>query len=163
EMTGVNLNALSDVVNHKSISGNSRLVGRSMYGDLDGFTFKTSFDDNGVRIINDKELLAGCGNLVSVLFLGDSFMQGYDDRNTLPYHVAKYFKNELNTCIKTYNAGTSSFSPAIFVPQPRKLLPILRPDYIVVDVDETDLFDDVVRYSQLIVRNNRGQNIAVKA
>jgi hypothetical protein len=42
------------------------------------------------------------------------------------------------------------------------LLPILRPDYVIVDVDETDLFDDFVLYRQLIVRNERGQNIAVK-
>jgi lysophospholipase L1-like esterase len=163
DMARFNLNWLSDVVNHKPISQKQRLVGRSMYGDLDGFTFKVSYDDNGVRIINDEELLAGCRNPVSVLFLGDSFIEGYDDEDTLPYHITKYFKNELNTCIKTYNAGSASYSPAIFLPQARKLLPILRPDYVVVDVDETDLFDDFVRYRQLIVRDDRGQNIAVKA
>jgi hypothetical protein len=102
--------------------------GKKIYGDLDGFAFKESYDDNGVRIINDKELLAGCRNPVSVLFLGDSFMEGYDDQNTLPYRVAKYFKNELNTCIKTFNAGAGSYSLAIFVQQARKLLPLLRPD-----------------------------------
>jgi hypothetical protein len=163
DMASVDLNWVSDVVNHQSTSGNRRLVGRSMYGDLDGFTYKVSYDENGIRKINDKELLADCRNSVSVLFLGDSFMEGYDDQNTLPYHVAKYFKSELNICIKTYNAGTSSYSPAIFVPQARKLLPILRPDYVVVDVDETDLFDDYVLYRELIVRNDRGQNIAVKS
>ena len=41
-------------------------------------------------------------------------------------------------------------------------MPILRPDYVVVDVDETDLYDDFVRYRELIVRNDRGQNVAVK-
>jgi len=49
------------------------------------------------------------------------------------------------------------------VPQAKKLLPIVRPDYIVVDVDETDLYDDFARYRKLIVRNERGQNIGVKA
>jgi hypothetical protein len=168
DMASVNLNWLSEVVNHRPDSESRRLVGtklvgRNMYGDLDGFTFKESYDDNDVRIIDDQELLAGCRNPVSVLFLGDSFMAGYGDQDTLPYHVTKYFKNELNICIKTYNAGASSYSPAIFVPQARKLLPILRPDYVVVDVDETDLFDDFVLYRQLIVRNDRGQNIAVKS
>jgi len=38
-----------------------------------------------------------------------------------------------------YNAGYTSYSPAIFVPQAKMLLPVVRPDYIVVDVDETDL------------------------
>ena len=156
DMASVNLDWLSDVVNHQPVSG--QLVGRTIWGGV-----KVSHDDNGIRIINDKEMLAGCRNPVSVLFLGDSFMEGFDDQNTLPYHVAKYFKNELNICIKTFNAGLGSYSPAIFVPQARKLLPILRPDYIVVDIDETDLFDDFVRYRELIVRNERGQNIAVKS
>ena len=167
EMKSVNLNpqdlnSYSDVVNHRPISGIFQLMGRTKYGDLDGFTFKRSYDDTGVRIIDDKEFLAGCRQPASVLFLGDSFMQGYDDKDTLPYHVAKYFKTELNICIKTYNAGAGSYSPAIFVPQARKLLPILRPDYVVVDVDETDLYDDFVRYRELIARNDRGQNVAVK-
>ena len=89
-------------------------------------------------------------------------MEGYDDANTLPYHVAKYFKTERGECLKTYNAGYTSYSPAIFVPQAKKLLPIVRPDYIVVDVDETDLYDDFARYRKLIVRNQRGQNVGVK-
>ena len=41
----------------------------------------------------------------------------------------------------------------IFVPQAKKLLPLVRPDYVVVDVDETDLYDDFARYRDLIVRN----------
>ena len=98
-------------------------------------------DANGIRIVN-TELLAECRNPISVLFLGNSFMEGYDDTDTLPNHVAKYFKVEQEVCLKTYNAGYTSYSPAIFVPQAKKLLPILRPDYIVVDVDETDLYDD---------------------
>ena len=48
------------------------------------------------------------------------------------------------------------------MPQAKKLLPIVRPDYIVVDVDETDLYDDFARYRKLIVRNELGQNVGVK-
>jgi hypothetical protein len=89
-------------------------------------------------------------------------MEGYDDKNTLPYHVAKFFKKERGICLKTYNAGYTSYSPSIFIPQAKKLLPIVRPDYIVVDVDETDLYDDYARYRKLIVRNERGQNVGVR-
>jgi hypothetical protein len=89
-------------------------------------------------------------------------MEGYDDKNTLPYHVAEYFKTERGVCLKAHNAGYTSYSPAIFVPQAKKLLPIVHPDYIVVDVDETDLYDDFARYRGLIVRNKRGQNVGVK-
>jgi hypothetical protein len=159
-MESVNLNWESDVLNHKPAPENQNLC---IYGDLTGFSYQRSYDANGVRIVDDKALLEGCRKPISVLFLGDSFMEGYDDENTLPYHVAKYFRTERGICLKTHNAGYTSYSPAIFVPQARKLLPIVRPDYIVVDVDETDLYDDFARYRKLIVRNERGQNVGVKA
>jgi hypothetical protein len=159
EMASISLDWESDVVNHRPTSENQNLC---IYGDPTGFSYKRSFDTNGIRIIDDRELLSGCRNPASVLFLGDSFMEGYDDENTLPYHVAKYFKSKRGVCLKTYNAGFTSYSPAIFVPQAKKLLPIVRPDYIVVDVDETDLYDDFARYRNLIVRNERGQNVGVK-
>jgi hypothetical protein len=160
EMADINLNWESDVLNHKPQPEKQNMC---IYGDLTGFTYKRSYDENGIRIVDDTALLAGCRNPISVLFLGDSFMEGYDDKNTLPYRVAEYFKTQRGVCLKTYNAGYSSYSPAIFVPQAKKLLPILRPDYIVVDVDETDLYDDFVRYRELIVRDERGQNVGVKA
>ena len=159
EMANASLNWESNLLNHKPEPENQNLC---IYGDLTGFSYKRSYDANGIRIIDDAALLAGCQNPTSVLFLGDSFMEGYDDQNTLPYHVAKYFKTERGVCLKTYNAGYTSYSPAIFVPQAKNLLPIVRPDYIVVDVDETDLYDDFARYRRLIVRNERGQNVGVK-
>jgi hypothetical protein len=159
EMTNVDLKWESDVLNHKPEPESQNLC---IYGDLTGFNYKRFYDANGIRIVDDKELLAGCQNPISVLFLGDSFMEGYDDKNTLPYQVAKYFRMERGICLKTHNAGFTSYSPAIFVPQAKKLLPIVRPDYIVVDVDETDLYDDFARYRKLVVRNERGQNVGVK-
>ncbi len=159
EMANINLNWESDVVNHQPEPENQNLC---IYGDMTGFSYKRLYDANGIRIIDDTALLDGCRNPISVLFLGNSFMEGFDDKNTLPYHVAKYFKTERGVCLKTYNAGFTSYSPAIFVPQAKKLLPIVRPDYIVVDVDETDLYDDFARYRKLIVRNERGQNVGVK-
>jgi hypothetical protein len=59
------------------------------------------------------------------------------------------------------NAAYSSYSPLIFTVQAKRLVPILRPDFVVVDIDETDLFDDAVRYRNLAVRDERGRLIAV--
>src|SRR5712671_2175436 len=160
ELKNVGLNWESNVLNHKPEPENQSLC---IYGDLTGFSYKRAFDANGIRIIDDKALLEGCKNPVSVLFLGDSFMEGFDEKNSLPYHVAKHFKQERGVCLKVYNAGYTSYSPAIFVPQAKRLLPLVRPDYVVVDVDETDLYDDFARYRDLIVRNERGQNVGVKA
>ena len=158
EMANINLSWESSVLNHRPSPENQSLC---IYGDATGFTYEKSYDANGIRIVDDTELRTGCRNPASVLFLGDSFMEGFDDENTLPYHVAKYFKTEREICLKTFNAGFTSYSPAIFVPQAKRLLPIVRPDYIVVDVDETDLYDDYARYRKLIVRNERGENVGV--
>ena len=125
EMANASLDWESDVLNHVPDPRNQNMC---IYGDLTGFSYKRSYDANGIRVIDDKEISGGCRNPISVLFLGDSFMEGYDDKNTLPYHVAKQFKTERGVCLKTYNAGFTSYSPAIFVPQAKKLLPIVRPD-----------------------------------
>jgi len=159
ELQNINLKWESDILNHVPDSENQQMC---IYGDLTGFSYKRAYDASGIRIIDDAALLAGCHDTISVLFLGDSFMEGYDDKNTLPYHVATYFKKERGICLKTYNAGYTSYSPSIYVPQAKKLLPIVRPDYVVVDVDETDLYDDFARYRELIVRNERGENIGVR-
>jgi hypothetical protein len=159
EMASANLDWESDVLNHKPEPKDQNLC---IYGDLSGFTYERSYDANGIRIIDDKALLAGCRRPASVLFMGDSFMEGFDDQNTLPYHVAKYFRAEQGVCLKTFNAGYTSYAPSIFVPQAKRLLPLVRPDYVVVDVDETDLYDDFARYRSLVVRNERGQNIGVR-
>jgi lysophospholipase L1-like esterase len=159
ELTHVDLSWESNVLNHVPAATNQQMC---IYGDTTGFTYERSYDANGVRIIDDSELMRGCQRPVSVLFLGDSFMEGYDDRNTLPWHVAKYFREQRGVCLKTHNAGFTSYSPSIFVPQAKKLLPVLRPEYIVLDVDETDFYDDFVRYRRLIVRDESGRNIGVR-
>jgi len=158
DMASINLNWESDAVNHQPTPENQNMC---IYGDPTGFSYRRSFDANGIRIVDDTALLAECRNPISVLFLGGSFMEGYDDKNTLLYHVEEYFKRR-EVCLKAYNAGYTSYSPAIFVPQAKKPLPIVRPDYVVVDVDETDLYDDFAHYRKLIVRNERGQNIGVR-
>jgi lysophospholipase L1-like esterase len=159
ELANVDLSWESDVLNHVPAPKNQHLC---IYGDLTGTTYQRSFDKNGIRIIDDSALLAGCKRSASVLFMGDSFMEGYDDKNTLPYHVAQYFKTERSICLKTHNAGYTSYSPSIFIPQAKKLLPIVRPDYVVIDIDETDFYDDFVRYRKLVTRNERGENVGVK-
>lgn len=159
ELENVDLSWESNVLNHVPAAKNQQLC---IYGDTTGYSYQRSYDANGVRIIDDSELLKGCHRTLSVLFLGDSFMEGFDDKNTLPYHVAKYLRTERGICLKAHNAGYTSYSPSIFIPQAKKLLPIVRPDYIVLDVDETDLYDDFVRYRRLIVRDEAGRNVGVK-
>ncbi|MGE0236829.1 SGNH/GDSL hydrolase family protein [Methylocystis sp.] len=138
----------SDTLNHMPKSGQA----------ADG----REYDQFGVRRYSGLEKPAICPQPIKILFLGDSFMDGYDDGHTIPSILSKLFTKE-NICIEPFNAGLSSYSPAIFVPQLRTLYPVIKPDYVVVDIDETDFFDDNVRYKQFITRDELGRNIGVKA
>jgi lysophospholipase L1-like esterase len=100
-----------------------------------------------------------------VLFLGDSFMDGYDDAHTIPVHVRKYAEAHGAPAgsLAMLNAGCTSYAPSIFIPQVKRLVPRVRPDLVVVDIDETDLGDDYIRYRSLLVRDARGRIAGVRA
>ena len=49
EMASINLNWESDVVNHQPTPENQNMC---IYGDLTGFSYKRSYDANGIRIIS---------------------------------------------------------------------------------------------------------------
>jgi hypothetical protein len=97
-----------------------------------------------------------------VLFMGDSFMQGLGTAENVPYHVRRFFREAFGKDVCVFNAGQSSYSPSIFVPQAKKLIPVLQPDFVVIDVDETDLFDDYHRYRALVRRDEAGSIVAVR-
>jgi hypothetical protein len=129
------------------------------------------WDRDGIRRM-DEPNAARCSP--TILFLGDSFMQGVQrghDGNiiasfpsdTVPIHVRDFFRQSLGKEVCVVNAGYSSYSPSIFVPQAKKLIPRLKPDIVVIDVDETDLYDDYYRYRQLVTRDAAGSIIAVRA
>jgi hypothetical protein len=138
----------SDVVNHAP-NTSVAIAGRQ-------------FDKLGIRQYSSLERPKTCERSIKILFLGDSFMEGYDEAHTIPFLITKWLAKE-NICIEPFNAGLSSYSPAIFVPQIRMLYPRIKPDYIVIDIDETDFYDDNVRYKTFIIRDALGRNIAVKS
>ena len=119
------------------------------------------FNSIGIRDYSSLKIAQSCDVQKKIIFFGDLFMEGYDDKHTVPSILVKDFSHE-NICIVPFNAGFSSYSPAIFVPQARKLLPIIHPEYVVIDIDETDFFDDNFRYKNLIIRDDDGKNIGVK-
>jgi hypothetical protein len=114
---------------------------------------------DGIRILG-KPNAAGCGP--KLLFLGVSFMQGLGPIDNVPYHVRSYFQQSLHRELCVFNAGYSSYSPSVYVPQAKKLIPIVKPDVVIIDVDETDLWDDAYRYRHLVVRDDAGSIIAVR-
>ena len=139
----------------------NRLGPSTAYGQFGGLEYVETYDERGIKY---SSLRPQDGPGATVLFMGDSFIEGYDDPNTVPQRAYDWIVEHdagLRPLI-ILNAGYSSYSPIIFTVQARRLLPLLRPDLVIVDVDETDLFDDAVRYRGLIERDERGKMIAVK-
>lgn len=164
EANSANYDWYSDVVNHRPVRHSVHtFIGKSMYGTLDGASFTEDFDELGIRQPVSSAGPGNCPNRISILFMGDSFIEGYDVPHTVPDEVAHRLADEYGICTTIYNSGLSSYSPAIFVPLARQLMPVLKPDYVVVDVDETDFEDDAYRYEPLLVRDSHGRNVGVRA
>lgn len=156
----ITYNSLSDTLNHKPLPKQVyTLADKSIYEKHAGFRYTQLYNEDGIRINKQRPSIQP-GNH-RILFTGDSFIQGYDDNNTVPQHVLKLFHKK-NAHIDVLNAACASYSPAIFIPQAKKLLPIYKPDLIVVDIDETDLGDDYLRYRNLTTRNSINENIGVR-
>lgn len=153
----------SDVVNHQPPPHFTLTLAGPGYGEHAGHSIDYRYDDLGLRVPQSVGAAENCRQVGTILFMGDSFIEGYDIPNTIPDRVARLLAQKYGLCARILNAGHSSYSPAIFVPLARRLLKEVSPDYIVVDVDETDLADDTFRYEKLIVRNDKGENVGVLA
>src|SRR6266540_915564 len=127
------------------------------------------WDRDGFRTM-DEPNSARCSR--KLLFMGDSFMQGIRKMpegyggpsfpsDTVPVHVRRFFREWSGEDVCVFNAGFASYAPSIFVPQAKKLIPLVRPDMVVIDVDETDIFDDYYRYRELVTRDADGSIVAV--
>jgi hypothetical protein len=120
----------------------------------------TGWDSDGIR----RMTVANAPSCrPKLLFMGDSFMEGLGPEDTIPVHVKAFFETSAGLEVCVFNAGASSYSPSIFVPQAKKLIPKIEPDLVLVDVDETDLFDDYYRYRELTMRDEHGSITAVRA
>jgi hypothetical protein len=97
-----------------------------------------------------------------LLFMGGSFLQGLGIDDTVPVHVRDYFRDVLHRDICVFNAGASSYSPSVWVPQARKLIPRVKPDVVIIDNDELNLWDEYYRYRHLVVRDQSGSIVAVR-
>ncbi len=154
----------SDVVNHRPPPHTQDIFsGAATYGADDGYTYALDYDELGIRVPYSVATNDRCSGTPTILFMGDSFIEGYDISRTVPHMVARLMLERYGICSRILNSGHSSYSPAVYVPLARQLLARISPDYIVVDIDETDLSDDIHRYEALITRNKNGENIGVRA
>jgi len=63
-------------------------------------------------------------------------------------------------CIRVVNTGTGSFSPTPITIRLSRLLKELTPDIIIVNIDETDLMDEWIRYRHTAVVSPEGIPLA---
>jgi len=161
-MAEVTLDRLSDELNHVPLAEETLTFDRAeAYGDRVGETYTIRRDEHGVRINSLRP--AEAAGVPRVLFLGDSFVEGYADANTLVQRTWEALRRTAPDVPSPVmlNAGHSSYSPAILIPQARRLVPALRPDYVVVVIDQTDLGDDYMRYERLVRRGPDGRIVGV--
>jgi lysophospholipase L1-like esterase len=160
-----NCERLSETLNHKPRAVETwALADRKIFGSHAGYRYTVRHDENGIRINDLRPHFAAEDHPIRILFLGDSFVEGYGDSTTLVQHVWERLQETplKSVPIELLNAGHSSYSPAIFIPQVKQLVPKLKPDLLVIVIDETDLGDDYIRYQHLIVRDLEGRNIGVR-
>ena len=148
EMPGIHAGIISDELNHRP-----------------EISARWPYDDNGL-IQYSEELLPSSvrhnPHAWKILFMGDSFMQGFGGKEEIPWQVMHHYQLAGIPMIPL-NAGYYSYSPSIFIVLARKLLPLVKPDAIVVVIDNTDLGDDAWRYRDLVARDAEGKITAVKS
>ena len=150
EFANYSMGAASELLNHVPVSE------RIEYKHL-GLKFVRTYDDLGIERGVPSAAKAPEGTSTKVLFMGDSFIQGFGEIS-VPQFAWEWVRPRLkNAPLRFLNAGSGSYSPAIYIPQARFIIPKLNPDLVVVDIDETDVGNDAYSYEPLVERDASGQ------
>lgn len=97
---------------------------------------------------------------LTVMYLGDSWVQHGGFAKTISDNIYKQIDNE-DQCLRSVNAGISSYSPSLYMLKYRLLSKTIKPDIVIINIDETDLMDEWVRYREVSYRDDSGRLIAV--
>jgi hypothetical protein len=142
-----------------AVDSDARLFGLSDELNHTYLPTSTEYDTDQIRRMRVPNS-ARCSP--KLLFMGGSYIQGLGIDDTVPVHVRDYFRGELHRNICVFNSGVSAYSPSVWAPQARKLVPRVKPDVVIIDNDEQNLWDEYYRYRQLVVRDSSGSIVAVR-
>jgi hypothetical protein len=110
-------------------------------GTVQGVPYRTNA--LGLR---DREIGPKAAGTVRVLMLGDSFTEGggFADADTVPRRVETALRA---TCpaVEVVNGGAASYSPILEYLLLREIGGAVAPDVVVVNLDMTDVHDDLIR------------------
>jgi len=100
-----------------------------------------------------------------ILFLGDSFTMGETSRDeAFPQLVGSLFRQGKvdggARNVQTFNLGWLSYSPSVEGVILRDYAPVLRPNLVVISVDDSDPQDDLI-YSHTVVLDKEGLPLSV--
>ena len=129
---------------------------------LDGFHNEVPWNatlhhGNGEFVVT--EYGSSCnGEKIKMLLLGDSWMED----PILSRTIGQEFANQSKKCVQAINGGTNSYSPTLYLLKSRQAFKAYgKFDYIIVNIDETDIGDECLRYKIPLARNTTGQIVAV--
>lgn len=92
------------------------------------------------------------------MLFGDSWVA----EGGIPEGFARYLAQHGQfRCIQILNDGVGSFSPSLIMLKASNLIEQEQPILVVINIDETDLMDEWIRYRHGSVRDSPGQLIAV--
>jgi len=98
------------------------------------------------------------GAKIKLLLLGDSWME---DEN-LSGAIGQEFAIRSGKCVQAVNGGTSSYAPTLMLLKARRAVKKFgKFDYIIANIDETDIGDEWLRYRIPTVRDATGKIVAV--
>jgi hypothetical protein len=122
-------------------------------------SFEHHHDMLHVPPVQMAEVGSGCGSAgpsLKILFLGDSWMESTAG---IPTGVAEQLieGGPKSLCVRIINAGTTSFAPSLMLVKGEPLIREHAPDLVVVNIDETDLMDESLRYRATTLRDASGR------
>jgi hypothetical protein len=98
------------------------------------------------------------GKTTKLLLLGDSWMEDEGLSSAIGHELA----DKTKTCVQTINGGNSSYAPTVYLLRGRQAFELYgKFDAIVVNIDETDIGDEWLRYKIPTVRDAKGRISAV--
>ena len=119
-----------------------------------GKYFKTTTNSDGFR---SREFYPRVDkNVLRVMLLGDSFVWGYnvDDQDTLGINLEKELSKKLNKNVEVYSLGVPSYSIITYQGIARTYFDLLKPDIVIVAIDQNDFEDDQLRKELFSTDNN---------
>ena len=130
---------------------------------LDNFSNQSPWSNvfhHGQEDFTVKEYGLNCNDgKIKLLLLGDSWME---DKYKLSTTIGQEISEKSQKCVQAVNGSSSSYAPTVYLLKARRAFKNYgKFDYIVVNIDETDIGDEWLRYRIPTIRDASGQIVAV--